>query len=354
MLWSKFYDFWHEFLPKLETIQRWLGLEPKPFPHHFRSIWYCCFLSMWLQNVPSKILWRFGTKTSQSCKSNQNDLVFPHETSECPILGQFVVGWHKSGLQVKISWLFLARKPPMLTKLQTNPRWLGFALKPSLHTFWSISYCFPPVRLKNVSVKILWLLSQKLAEVANQPKMTWFCTQTAPSSILINLLLFLAIQLKSISVKILWLLARKLAKVWNHPKWLGFAPKTTGHPLWGWLVVVWHKRGPRKLQVKICWLFQTPKPSKLAKLQTNTRWLGFAPEPSPHTFWSIFLIVFHQYDSKIFRSIFHDFWHQNPSKLQTNKRWLGFAPKPSPHHFWIVYFCFPSMWLKNIPVKIFW
>jgi len=37
-----------------------------------------------------------------------------------------------------------------------------------------------------------------------------------------------------------------------------------------------------------------------------------------HIVSSSFLIVSHQYESKIFGSKFHDFWHKNLPKLETN------------------------------------
>jgi len=39
-------------------------------------------------------------------------------------------------------------------------------------------YCFPSIRLKNITVKSLGYLARKLAKVTNQHMITSFCTQT--------------------------------------------------------------------------------------------------------------------------------------------------------------------------------
>ena len=67
---------------------------------------------------------------------------------------------------------------------------LRFSPKSFVHNFRSFCYCFPSIRLKNITVKSLDHLARKLAKVKNQHMMTSFCTQTICTWFSIILLLF--------------------------------------------------------------------------------------------------------------------------------------------------------------------
>ena len=73
-----------------------------------------------------------------------------------------------------------------------------------------------------------------------------------------------------------------------------------------------------------------------------------------HILFGSFLIFSHLYDLKKTKSKFHNFWHENLPKLETNPRWLVFALKPFSNHFLSFCYCFPSIWIKNVLVKISW
>jgi len=127
----------------------------------------------------------FSHENSPKLLANPKYLGFVPKLMNIFFLGWFVVIWQKRvprKPQVKISWLFQARKSPKLSKLKTKPRWLGFPPKTYLYSFWSISYCLPLVWLKKVPVKISWHLARKPTEGGNQSKMTRSCLQTLPTS----------------------------------------------------------------------------------------------------------------------------------------------------------------------------
>ena len=225
----------------------------------------------------------FGTKTRQT---NPRWLDFVLKTSEHLFLGLFVVVIHERRprkVQVKISSLFEARKPPKMAKLKIKPRWLGFVPKTCPHSFWFISYLFPFVRLKKDQVKISQLLAWKLAEVGNQPKMTSFCTQTFLKSFSVFLLLFPINMDKKCFSQNFMTFGTKTRQTCKNLTWIGFASKMSKHSFLCRFMVVWQK-WTRKLQVKISWLFQTWKLSKLAKSKAKPRWLSCALETYPHAF----------------------------------------------------------------------
>jgi len=87
---------------------------------------------------------------------------------------------------------------------------------------------------------------------------------------------------------------------------------------------VWFKN----VLVKISWL-STRKPVGSGNQPTM---IGFGTQIFSTLFAFIF-VVSYQYDSKMLRSIFHDFWHENSSNLETNPQWLGFDPKNFVHYF---------------------
>lgn len=104
-------------------------------------------------------------------------------------------------------------------KLETNSRRLSFASKSFSYYFWLFCY-FSSILLKNVLIKISWLLHTK-----NFPNLQ------------------------------------------TNPKWLGFCSKN----LWNFFFFFFANTWSRKLQVKISLLFQARKQPKLAKLTTKTR-----------------------------------------------------------------------------------
>ena len=77
-----------------------------------------------------------------------------------------------------------------LPKMKTNPRWLRFSPKSFVRNFWSYCYCFPSIRLKNITVKSLGHLARKLPKVTNQHMMTSFGTQIICTWFSVILLLF--------------------------------------------------------------------------------------------------------------------------------------------------------------------
>jgi len=227
---SKFHDFWHRTPSNLQTNARWIGFAIKLCTHYFR--WICCYFSFtWLKIVPVKIsllLARKPTKIANqpkviwfcpqtfrisfsksvwSClrskknfmskfhdyfrhknfeswlsyKSTQDDLVL-HPKLPHIILVHLLL--------FVINTLVKCPGPNFITfalkvyRSRNQPRWLGFAPNSSPHHFWCICCCFPSIRLKNVLVKISWLLTWKPAKVSNQAKMTWICLKTSQHSFL--------------------------------------------------------------------------------------------------------------------------------------------------------------------------
>ena len=127
-----------------------------------------------------------------------------------------------------------------LTKIETNARSLHFSPKSFIHYFGSFCYCFPSLRLKNITVKSLGRSARRLPKVRNQHMMTWFCTQTIRTSFLVILLLFSINTVKKMLVtEIQYLLHKNLSKMKTKERWLRFSPKSFAHNF-GHFVVVSH------------------------------------------------------------------------------------------------------------------
>ena len=132
-------------------------------------------------------------------------------------------------------------------------------------------------------------------------------------------------------------------KSWNQATWLGFLPKS--YPR-SFRSISYHFPSVRlkNIQIKISWL-STRQPTEVRK-PTQAHYI-LHPNLS-HIIFSHFVIISHQYGSKMFWSKFHVFCHENFPNLQTNPKWLGFVPKTSEHPF----FCrFVVVWHKGWPRK---
>jgi len=135
----------------------------------------------------------FSTKTCQTYKAKQNDLVFPPKCPNIIFLGRNIVVWHERGLrklQVKISWLFHMWKPPKLEKLKTKPIWLGFAHETYPHSFLFIPIISHHYGSKMSRSKFHNLRHEKPLKLETNPRWLRFVPQTFPTTFLVILLLF--------------------------------------------------------------------------------------------------------------------------------------------------------------------
>jgi len=65
-----------------------------------------------------------------------------------------------------------------------------FSPKSFAHNFRSFCFCFPSIRLRNITVKSLSQMAWKLTKFTNQHRMICFCTQTIDTWFSVILLLF--------------------------------------------------------------------------------------------------------------------------------------------------------------------
>jgi len=152
MLKTKEHDpkYWN--LLKIETDPEELHFSPKSFAHKFWSF-CCCFLSIRLKNILIKSLglyvWNLPKVTNQhltTCFCTQTI-----RTSFLVILLLFSTNTVKNLHVPKVEYHLHENLP----KMKTNTRWLRFSPKSFVHNFRSFCYCFPSIRLKNITVKSL-------------------------------------------------------------------------------------------------------------------------------------------------------------------------------------------------------
>jgi len=217
--------------------------------------------------------------------------------------------------------------------MKTEIGWLGFVPKMYPHFFQSISYHFPSVRLKNILIKISWLLARKPAKVGKQRKMTLLCTQTFPFRYFV--VVSNQYDSKMFQPKFYDFRHKNSLNLQNNLKWLGFPLKTSEHPCLGRFVLVWHRIGPMNFRTYSFRSNNTIQKSSSQNFITFGMKTCQSCKPTqddyvlhlnlPHIIFGHFAVISHQYGSKMFWSKFHEFWHENWSNLQTNLESHGFA-----------------------------
>jgi len=115
----------------------------------------------------------------------------------------------------------------------------------------------------------------------------------------------------------------------TNPKWLDFAPKTS---FCGLICGCLRWKRTQKISCQNCMTLSCMETIKVGKVENQAKITWFWTRNNPHAF-DQFLIISLEYDWKMFWSKFNDFRHENFSKLETNLRSLGFAPKHSAHYF---------------------
>jgi len=175
MLVTKVQYLLHKNLSKIKTNPLWLCFSPRSFTHNFWSF-CCCFTSIQLKNITvtsldhlTRKLLKVTNQHMMTCFCTQTIC-----TSFLVILLLFSINTIKKYMYLKYSTVCTIT----CQKWKPTQDGLRFLPKSFIHNFRSFCYCFPSVRLKNITVKSLGHLVRKFAKVKNQHMMTSFCTQT--------------------------------------------------------------------------------------------------------------------------------------------------------------------------------
>jgi len=146
--------------------------------------------------------------------------------------------------------------------------------------------------------------------------------------------------------KVQYPLHKNLPKMETYPRSLQFLPKSFAHNFRSFCCCF---PSIRLKNITVKSLGQLAR--KLPKV-TNQHMMTCFCTQTIHTSFLVILLLFSiNMVKKMLRTKVQDPKHENLPKMKTNLRYLQFPPKSFAHNFRSFCCCFPSICLRNIPVK---